>query len=152
MDIKIRPAKISDLLFLENFQQQLVDFEKPFDQSIPKTGKVEYYNLKELLESEETNFLVAENESRVIGCGFGQIRKDNYWSVNEKIGYVGLVFVEEGFRGNGIAKLIVDKLIDWFKEKGISDIRLEVYSENLGALKAYRKCGFKDFSVKMRFG
>lgn len=152
MDPNIRQATLADLDTLEHFQHQLVQFERPFDPTIPKNGTVGYYNLKKLLGDTTVQVLVAEVDSTVVGCGFGQIRKDNEWSVQEQIGYIGLMFIHKKYRGNQIGKLIVEALIQWFKEKNISDIRLKVYEKNISAVKAYRNYGFQDFIIEMRRG
>ena len=122
----VRSAQISDLEALKKFQQQLVIHERPFDHGIPKKGEVEYYNLKVLLEADAVNFLVAEVENSIVGCGFGQIRKNDPWSVNQYFGYIGLMYVDKRFRNQKVGRLLVNALIKWFKEKNVFDIRLKV--------------------------
>lgn len=148
----IRPAQLSDLGALKNFQQQLVKHERPFDSGIPKKGVVEYYDIEALIKSRNANFLVAEIDNKTVGCAFGQIRdNDADWALNKKYGYIGLMFVDEKFRKLRIGKLIIDSIIQWFNEKNISDIRLKVYEKNVGAVNAYRKYGFKDFVLELQY-
>ncbi len=151
MDIKLRVATLADLETLERFQDKLVSFEKSFDPTIPKTGKVHYYNLKELIQASNVCFLIAHADKEIAGCGFAQIRKnDAAWAAVKQTGYIGLMFVDEKFRGKKIGTLIIQKLLEWFSERTIFDIRLKVYAENLAAIHAYEKCGFKNFVVEMR--
>ena len=151
MEIKIRKATSNDLNIIKEFQNQLVEYERPFDSTIPKQGLVEYYNLQLLIESEKVNFLVVEVNEKIIGCGFGEIRSDIEWSSNSLIGYIGLFFIEKEFRNKGISGLIFKELIKWFKENNIKDIRLKVYSENEKAVNAYKKYGFKGHMLEMRY-
>jgi ribosomal protein S18 acetylase RimI-like enzyme len=46
--------------------------------------------------------------------------------------------------------LIIKALNEWAKNKGITEIRLDVYDDNISALNAYEKAGFKRHLVNMR--
>lgn len=50
----------------------------------------------------------------------------------------------------GINKIILDKLINWAKVKGITDFYLDVYSENQSAIRAYQKAGFSSSMLEMK--
>ena len=90
-------------------------------------------------------------EKEVAGCGFGQVKENFHWAVNKHYGYIGLMYVDERFRGNRIGGMIIEALADWFKGIGISDIRVQVYDENVNAVEAYRKYGFKDYFKTMQY-
>ena len=53
-------------------------------------------------------------------------------------------------RGKGLNGALCTKLIDWAKNRNISDIQLDVYAQNKSALDAYAKIGFKPDLLKMR--
>jgi RimJ/RimL family protein N-acetyltransferase len=59
------------------------------------------------------------------------------------------MFVPKEHRGNGYNQLILDALVSWCKEKGIVEIRLDVYDVNAAALRAYEKAGFKKYLINM---
>jgi len=61
------------------------------------------------------------------------------------------MYVEPVYRGQGVNKLIIEKLVEWSREKGLKEIRLQVYSDNLPAMRAYEKVGFKSILTEMRF-
>jgi ribosomal protein S18 acetylase RimI-like enzyme len=42
-------------------------------------------------------------------------------------------------------------LIDWCKARNVFEIRLDVYDVNDPAIKAYRKAGFKNYLINMRY-
>src|SRR3989338_336880 len=88
--MNIRKATLDDFSALHLLQQKLVRHERPFDPTI-KEGDVEYYDLKHLIVSEKAQFLVAEIGGSIVGCGFGELRKDVPYSVNKHIGYIGLM-------------------------------------------------------------
>jgi ribosomal protein S18 acetylase RimI-like enzyme len=54
------------------------------------------------------------------------------------------------FRGKGINKMIIDTLKNWSTANGLKEIRLTVYDENQGAIRAYEKVGFKKHIIEMR--
>lgn len=59
------------------------------------------------------------------------------------------MYVEPDQRGKGINKLIIDHLVLWSKKRGLNHFKLQVYSDNVVAIKAYEKVGFKKSMVKM---
>ena len=44
----------------------------------------------------------------------------------------------------------MDEVIKWFKNKGISQVSLDVYKENKHAYSIYKNWGFIDACVNMR--
>jgi len=151
MIIKIRKAEIEDLTELNELQQSLVNFERPFDDGIPAKGDVNYYDINRLLIDDFTYFVVAETEGKIIGCGFAQIRDNLNWAIEKKLGYIGLMVVREDYRRNNTGKNIIENLTGWLKEKNILHIILETYSCNETAINAYKKYGFKEFVLQMKF-
>ena len=57
-------------------------------------------------------------------------------------GTIGISVLKE-YWGRGIATALLEKLISWFKEKGIKKINLDVFENNEKAIKLYEKFGFK---------
>ena len=147
--MNIRIATDSDLDVLNSFQDKLVIFERPFDVTIKKT-RVRYYSIKRYLRSEKCVVYVVEDGGKAIGCGLGELKKEEGWSINDYIGYIGLLFIEDGYRGKGYGKELVQKLTDWFKEKKVTDVRLKVYAQNSKAIEAYEKMGFLHLISEMK--
>ena len=149
MNLKVRKAITSDIKIIEQFQDNLVNFERILDKRI-KNGKVSYYNIKNLVKSRNAHFVVCESGKKIIGCGFGEIRKEPEWSTDREFGYVGLMFVDEKFRSAGAGKIIISEIILWLQSKNIKEIRLKVYDKNENAVAFYKKSGFKNFVIEMR--
>ena len=61
------------------------------------------------------------------------------------------MYLPEEHRGKGLNKLILNVLIDWCKARNVFEIRLDVYDVNETAIKAYKKSGFKNYLINMRF-
>jgi ribosomal protein S18 acetylase RimI-like enzyme len=65
--------------------------------------------------------------------------------------YIHDVVVLKEFRGQGIGKAMIEKLISISKERGYCKLTLEVREDNPGALHVYSELGFKECDPKMYF-
>lgn len=77
-------------------------------------------------------------------------KTENNYSDFERYAYMGFMYVKPEHRGKGVNKLLLDELINWAKSKDISEVRLDIYSENESAAKAYEKAGFSSLITTMR--
>ena len=145
----IRPATIEDLPVLLDFEQKIIATEQPMDPTL-RTGKISYYDIGSYIRAYHTEVVVAEVEGEVVGSGYGQIRDRKDFFKQKQLGYIGFMYVKEGFRGMGISQKILQSLCDWFKTKSIEEIRLTVYEKNPRAIKAYEKAGFEKHLIEMR--
>ena len=148
-NITTRRATNEDLPQLQEFLQFLVEAERPFDPTL-KEGKIIYYDIQQLIADEKSEVLVIEADDEIIGCGYGQIREAKPFQNHEFFGYLGFMFVKPEFRGKGYNNLLLDDLKKWVLSKGITEVRLEVYSDNEPAVRAYEKAGFRQILTTMR--
>ncbi|OJZ07950.1 MULTISPECIES: GNAT family N-acetyltransferase [Sphingobacterium] len=149
MEIIIRQAKESEINVLIEFEQGIVEAERPFDNTL-KPGEIHYYDLLELIKSREAEVLVAVVDDQLVGSGYAKLLDSKPYQKYEKYAYLGFMYVRPEYRGQGINKMILHRLIDWAKERNISEVRLQVYEENTSAIKAYAKAGFKPNLLEMR--
>lgn len=146
---KVRTATIDDLQVLRQFEQGVVEAERPFDPTIAKDS-IRYYDLEELIKSEEAELVVVENGTEIIGSGYAKIKKARHYLDHETYAYLGFMYTKPEYRGKGVNGVVIQSLIKWSNEIGIKEIRLDVYDENIGAIKAYEKIGFKKHMIAMR--
>ncbi|MGJ8737754.1 GNAT family N-acetyltransferase [Zobellia laminariae] len=144
-----RSAVLSDLDTLLEFEQGIIAFERPFDPTL-KEDPISYYDLGELIKSDDAEVVVIEHEGQLVASGYAQIKKGKPYLDHELYSYLGFMYTDASFRGQGLNKKVVEALKDWSKSKGISEIRLTVYDDNAGAIRAYEKVGFKAHIVVMR--
>ncbi len=145
----IRKATLNDLPVLLEFEQGIIVAERPFDPTI-KEGHINYYDISELIKSDTSEIFVAEIDEQIVASGYAKIKPDRHYLKHSKQGYLGFMFVDDKHRGQQLNKLIIDALLQWCKERNIFEIRLDVYEDNLTAIKAYQKTGFKKHMVNMR--
>lgn len=147
--LNLRRATINDLPELLKFEQGVITAERPFD-SFLKESAITYYDIKNHIESNDSELVVAEIDEQLVGAGYAQIRESKpYWK-KPKYVYLGFMFVHPSYRGQGINQQIIDQLKKWAKSKNILELRLDVYVENESAIKAYQKAGFKSHMLEMR--
>jgi RimJ/RimL family protein N-acetyltransferase len=150
-NITIRNAQVSDLEVLLQFEQGIIEAERPYDPTI-KPDPVSYYDLREMMLSGEAKIVVAECGGQIVASGFVRIKEARPYLDHDKYAYLGFMYTEPSFRGRGINARIIDTLKDWALTKGLSEIRLTVYEDNLAAIRAYEKYGFKKHLIEMRLG
>lgn len=148
-NLYLRPAELTDLPTLLQFEQGVITAERPYDETL-KPENITYYNLKELIESEYSEVIVAVLNHELVGSAYINIKKAKPYLDHSEYAYLGFMYVVPEYRGKGINKLIINELIVWTKSKNISELRLDVYEGNESAIKAYEKAGFSKQLVNMR--
>lgn len=147
--ISIRSAVIEDLPILIEFEQGIVFAERPFDPQL-KSGRISYYDLGEMIVNPDAEILVAEHIGTLVGSGSIHIKTSKAYVSHDVYSYLGFMYVDPNYRGQGINKLIIDGLAAWSRSRGIHEMQLDVYDKNEGAIRAYEKYGFKKSLVQMR--
>ena len=147
-EINIRKANYADLSVLFAFEQAIIEYERPFD---PTLGdNINYYDLEKMLVSSEVELLVATHKGKIIGSGYARIMDAKVYLKHKKQSYLGFMYVLPAFRGRGINALLIEELKKWSLTQGVDEVRLDVYSQNSGAIKAYQKAGFSKNLIEMR--
>ena len=147
--ITIREATKADTPTLLQFEQGVISAERPFDLTLAD-DPINYYDLEQLITASHIRLVVAQSGNELIGSGYARIETAKPYLRHKRYAYLGFMFVKEAWRGKGVNKMIIDALKEWTLEQGINEIRLEVYSENEPALKAYEKAGFARYMIEMR--
>ncbi|WP_339893468.1 GNAT family N-acetyltransferase [uncultured Algibacter sp.] len=145
----IRIATLKDLTVLLRFEQGVIEAERPFDPTI-KECEITYYDISELITSPYSEVFVAEIENEIVASGYVKIKSDRHYLKHEKQGYLGFMYVSEKHRGKQLNKHIIDALLQWCKLRNIFEVRLDVYDDNIPAINAYQKVGFKKHMINMR--
>jgi len=148
-NIQIRKATLEDLPFLLKFEQGIISAERPFDETLLHE-KFHYYDLSERIKGPDAEVVVAEINGIVVGGGSAVIKEGKPYNKFSQYAFLGFMYVEPAYRGQGVNKLVIEKLVAWANERGLKEIRLQVYSDNLPAIRAYEKVGFAKILTEMR--
>jgi GNAT superfamily N-acetyltransferase len=147
--IIIRKATQNDLATLLDFEQNIVKTERPFDKTL-KDGHIHYYDLAQMITAENVEVVVAEVNNEIVGSGYARIEDSKIYLKHSKHGYLGFMYVVPEHRGKGVNQKIIEELKQWCAARDVFELRLEVYNDNLPAIKAYEKVGFAKHMVEMR--
>ena len=137
--IKIRKAVSSDIADLADLLHDLFSIEEDFqfDEQKQRAG------LLMLIESDcnEKVLFVAEKDKRVIGMCSAQTLIST--AEGGKAAMIEDMAVEKSARGNGIGRLIMDEIVSWAKENGITRLQLLADKNNIRAISFYKKNDWK---------
>lgn len=129
--VTIRPMTEEDLLQVETIEQESFSLPWSFDA------------FKSTLDREDTLYLVAEEESVILGyCGM-------YISFDE--GEIPNVAVKKEFRSQGIGEVMMNELLSRAGERGVCSAFLEVRKSNEAAKRLYEKLGFEEAGIRKNF-
>jgi len=149
--INIRKATLKDIDELLRFEQGVVSAERPFDHTLDD-DPIRYYDIMEMIQADHTELVVAEIGSKIVGSGYARIENSKPYLRHRRHAYFGFMFVDPQYRGLGINNKVIDALTRWTIDQKVTEARLDVYFDNVSAIKAYEKAGFKKHMVEMRLG
>ncbi len=149
-EITVRPASLSDLEQLLAFEQAIIEAERPFDSTIRTGPDVHYYDLSELIASPDAEVVVAEAGGIIIASGYARIETAEPYLKHDRHSYLGFMYVVPEHRGKGVNTMIIEALENWSRRNQITEMQLEVYAENAGAIRAYEKSGYSALILTMR--
>lgn len=151
MSVIVRPAIPADLQTLLRFEQGVIAAERPMDPTI-QDGPIHYYDLNAMMASSHIYLVVAEIEGTLIGSGYARIDPSRLYLKHTHHAYCGFMYVEPRWRGKGVNQLIIDALKAWAHSRNLTELRLDVYTTNEVAIRAYEKAGFAPYLINMRMG
>jgi len=147
--IEIRKAVETEIEILLSFEKRIIETERPYDNTL-KEGEIHYYDLIKLIQSKKAEVLVAVVDKEIVGSGYAKILPAEPFQKYSEYAYLGFMYVKPQFRGQGVNKKILQGLINWAKNQNLTEVRLDVYDENIIAKNAYLKAGFKPNFLEMR--
>ena len=132
MEIEIRKATVDDIPAIFGLIQELAVFEN---------GLENVTNSVEQMKAEKDFFdcYVAENNGEIIGMALYYFV---YYTWVGKALYLDDLYVKEAYRGKGIGKKLMQKMMEVARDEKCHRMRLQVLNWNSKAIDFYRKTGF----------
>lgn len=100
-------------------------------------------SIEKELNNKLATYIVCLEDSKVLGFA-------GSWLIASE-GQITNVAVHPNSRGKGIGKYLMEKLIFVLKNKGCTDITLEVRKSNIIAQNLYKSLGFKEEGIRKNF-
>lgn len=148
--LKIRLANNDDYSNVRDFYYSLIDAMKDAEYK-PGWERDIYPTQDFLIKSIKNNELyIGKIDGCIVTCmvlnhEYNDGYNDIQWSIQAKdleIFVIHALGVDPAFSGNGIAKQMVQRVMEMAQKNNIKTIRLDVLGGNIPAEKAYTKMGF----------
>jgi [ribosomal protein S18]-alanine N-acetyltransferase len=133
MRISVLPMRVEDLE--DVLEIEVLSFPTPWSRNS---------FLYELLENERAVYFVAKNELDKITGYVGM------WVVFDE-GHITNLAVHPVYRCQGVAKALLNTLVNVAREKEVRHLTLEVRRSNLSAQDLYQKMGFVHMGVRRKY-
>ena len=105
--------------------------------------------ISEQFKKESSIILVAEKGERVIGYLLGEVRERLPFQRLQITGYIWDIVVTAGERKRGIGSRLLEKAFQFFKDRDLDTVMLNVSEKNRSALRFYEKHGFEPYLRSM---
>ena len=105
--------------------------------------------LKEFRNLKKSRFLVAQEESRVIGYIVGCV-ENNSNKIRKRAGHIKSFYVTNTQRGSGTGTELYNTLVEWFTKQKCDHHYLDVFDGNQKTLCLYKKWGLTENTLKMK--
>jgi ribosomal protein S18 acetylase RimI-like enzyme len=120
---------------------------------LPEYGELYTAGLLKKIKATSGVIYLAKHEQAVVGCITGNIEELNAkqcsGSAGVKTGRVLELIVREEWRGQGVGKMLIQKMEAYFQSKSCDIIRVEVFVPNTGAHGFYDRLSYHDRVVDM---
>lgn len=149
LNFNISKAMLNEIPEINKMLTDLIqDERKNYDSNINENYRVQEFYEK-LIDSDNKIILVARDNDTILGYVYGFIQ-DNGNLFNNTIAQLDALFVKEQYRGNGIARSLMNEFINWAEEKGAAYIELSVCKDNTNAINLYENEGFSIDKICLR--
>ena len=147
-EVSVRPASAEDYPAVEHLlslEQGIHHEGMPLHlkkMARPSIGKEKFMAA---LTDQKKAFLVAEKGAKVVGvleCFVDEVSETPQRNPLTTV-FIHEVIVEEAYRGRGIGTLLMERAEQWAKNKGVAEIRLNVWGFNDEVEKWYRSLGYE---------
>lgn len=109
-------------------------------------------DLREWTRSESDRVLVAEVGDEPVGLAVAHLMWPAPVYAPHLMVWVDDLYVQPGYRGQGVGRALLDALRAWGREKGATDLRAGVLATNPGARRFWAGAGGVDYSVTVTLG
>ena len=134
MDVEIRPARDSDIPEIARLVAGIAAYHEALDARARFNwdGIRDAPNwLKTVLNRDHHAIWVADHgNGRLVGYLWVHLRRDRQGYLPRLKGYVNHAFLDEGWRGKGLMKPMLELAYEWFRDKNVTVATLTVLHRN----------------------
>ncbi len=106
--------------------------------------------LATLVGRRDARVLVARSDDRLVGFGIGRITLLPPFFAERRRGFIQDVFTHPDYRRRGIARRLVETLLDWLREEQVETVELTVATNNAEAIRLWESLGFRSYMLHFK--
>jgi len=99
-------------------------------------------SLRKAYDERKDGMLIWRMGDKVVGWSWLQIHENEFFKEGA-YGELNEIYIVSKWRGKGLGKIMMLHAFNWFRERRVSTIRVEVLASNKAAIRFYRKFGFR---------
>ncbi|EOD01606.1 GNAT family N-acetyltransferase [Caldisalinibacter kiritimatiensis] len=140
-------ATRNDIFYLLDMWKRLSDYHMRFEDYMEPSQNwrevlISLYN--DDFDRADRLILIAKDKGKYIGFVRVEIKTISSIFQRKVTGYISDIYIDEEYRGSGLAESFMKEVRNWLKSKRIYDVRLNVNSQNIRAINFYKKMGFDE--------
>ena len=145
--MKIRKATLEDVPVLAKLGVMLAKEHRKLSKRVKIRGREKRLlsEYKKEIENPKNAIFVAIKDNKIVGYIECFVDDSFIEFYNYPRGFIGELYVLKLYRRKSIGKKLLNRALKWFKSKKLKEVRLEVFAENISAIKLYKK---KTFEIK----
>ena len=151
--LKIRRAAESDMDVINKLLYQVLKVHSDARPDLFKAGTKKYKDdeLRAIIADDLRPIFVAEKDGEGVGYAFcvHQQYIDNNNMTDIKTLYIDDLCVDETARNAHVGRQLYEYVLDFAKEQGYYNVTLNVWADNVNAVKFYEKLGLKIQKIGM---
>ena len=109
------------------------------------------FDMEDIFSSEQDMIFLASVENKPVGMIEARIRDYGEGCETSPVGYIEGWFVQEEFRGKGIAGALTQAAENWAREKGCTEMGSDTWLENETSIRAHLKMGYVEVERLVHF-
>jgi ribosomal protein S18 acetylase RimI-like enzyme len=152
--VTVRRATEEDLEAIGRLWQEMMDYHCTLDPNVFALAEDALSCWREWLDtilSEENRVvLVAEVDGKPVGYVHGTVGETPPVYAQRKHGAIVEISVTASWRRRGVGGKLIAALFDWFRQRGLAEVRMGRSPRNPLATAFWRKMGFEPYMVQMR--
>jgi GNAT superfamily N-acetyltransferase len=153
-DFLIRRATTADLASLGRLGAMLMRAHYDFDHARfmrPGAGAERGYAafLASQLDDPDAIVLVAERDAIVIGYLYAGVEPRSWKELRDRAGFIHDVLVDQGGRRSGVADALIDRAVEWLRDRGVPRVLLWTAAPNEAAQRLFARKGFRTTMLEM---
>ena len=151
--MKIVQLKQKQLSQIEDLEMELWRFESRFNKNFKvnkNSGRHLIKWLKNITKHSKWVCFVAKDNRQIAGFVTGWIyKKQRTLYKHWKVGYGCDLYVRPAFRGKGLGRHLMKKMINWFGQQGARYVEIDIYQKNKKSFTLNHSLGFKDHATRL---